>query len=210
VLCLSLAACNNVVMSKRPMASSQIAGHLRPGVWTITIPCDTDSSRLTCGRPIPWLLVANDKLQLLRHANMLANTPTPGIEPVSYRLLSGKPLLIEARLSPISHEEPPFYAFVSISPDPAGQDGALTGGEVWPVECGPPPVPGDANFDYVDEQRELTNHLLPGLVMDMQNGFDCSPRSATALWQAARASQGRQGSAHVQWLRAAAATDVGV
>ena len=102
------------------------------------------------------------ELRPLHTSNMPGKMPPNPLGPVSYAVLRGEPLLIQVRLDPSSHEEPPSYAYAALVATAHAADGSVTGGDIWPLGCGPPPGPGDPNYGLQDEQGSVTNHPLPG------------------------------------------------
>jgi hypothetical protein len=110
--------------------------------------------------------------------------PLPHDEP--YQLVTGEPLILQLRVDVADPEAPQktqaHYVYVALRPSAADPDGRVIAASGWPVECGPPPKPGDVNYGAMDDERSVTNHPRHGLVMD---GASCHPRHPDDLRRAA-------------------------
>jgi len=176
-LVLALAAllggCGNIVYSEAPLFSR--ADHagvpaFRPGLWAMPEPnCDFDPALPFAA----WPSCANG-------TPMDKRGPVEGSVKKSsseYLIAAGDPLIVQHG----AKDEHQFF-YTALKPMAFDARRRITGAEMWPVQCGPPP-PGD---DAKATNRRLTLELQPGLEAQ---GDNCLVRDRAALLAAARASR---------------------
>ncbi len=200
----ALSGCN-MVMTHAPMLRSNestASPKLRPGVWSVEQPCRTESPSPLCGRPVNMLVVTKTNVRQLIAPGTPPNLRVSLDHPLPYVIGVGKPLLVQLRLDPLAppgHAIPAQFTFAALAPIISDEKGEIVVAEAWPVECGPPPKPGDANYGLQDEQGQVTNHPLPGLKMD---AFDCEPEGRSTIQRAAIASRAWFGGAFLlRWVK---------
>jgi hypothetical protein len=195
VTALSVCGCN-MVTSRSPVFSLKDttgAPALKPGVWGIE-KCFGVGRDKAC-REVPEVIVTPTELR-----QAMPRTLPPGMKPVDaradYLIVSGAPPIMQVELhASIPAGAIPFLGassadelyYLALSPTASDADGRITGADVWPVECGPHPKEGDANYGLMDEQGAVTNHPAAGL--KMVGAFLCVPRTVADLRRAAVASR---------------------
>ena len=182
---LTLGGCNMVVSHDAVFGPSDAKGAevLRPGSWSLTYCADPAAPSLC--RPLP-ITIGPDTLSVVGDPGRPPDSQFIGRhEP--YLMVAGAPELMQLHtIDPDSHED--FFFFLAIEPTAHDDQGRITALNFWPVECGPPPKPGDADYDENDDNHDTTRRPLPGLTLDDQ-GF-CTAKDRASLLNAATASRG--------------------
>jgi hypothetical protein len=183
-----LTACNVAVSTKPLFRTSDAAGApgLKPGLWSLKRACD--EAGLACrGFNATRVLIGPADIDL-DPTGPPATQPPPFETPVHYVLASGDPRVLQVEFAPKDKSGPSVaYVFFALQATARDPDGKITAADIWQVECGPPPKPGDPTYDMQDDERYETAHRLPGMV-DSPVG-DCAPSTAAVARLAAAASR---------------------
>jgi len=189
---LSLAACNSA-MTEQPMICPQDRSpvSLKPGIWSEQPICpagvdEGSPSKFDCTHPLEGLAVTGTKVRQIFPTKMPPDLPEIS---VAYVIDDGDPMLVQGEMrgkDESQGKDEVGYVYVALEPTERDAAGVITAATVWAVMCGPPPQPGDDNYDILDEEGQLTNHPLDGMTM---NASGCEPRDVAALRAAATASR---------------------
>jgi hypothetical protein len=185
---LKLCGCN-VVMTSSPMFRGAEAAKqsLRPGVWSYRQSCPANDPSMGC-TAIPGFVVTQTEVSMVALPRTYSVPGEPNAK-ATYRLIDGAPSIIQVRLeggSPLSRQPLTELFYLAIAPTSHDSQGRIDAADAWPIDCGPPPGPGEWNYGMQDDERYVTNHPLQGL--KMQDG-NCTPAGVAALRSAAAASR---------------------
>lgn len=196
-----LAACN-IVSTDRPLfeASPSNSQQLKSGVWSYQVPCKAGDER-ECGG---WETLEVSAGEIRFEPGK--STPVPTLlDRVPYVLVPGRPSVMQLNFKVPSQTDSNLhdsYLYFAIEPTSNDADGRITGGKLWPIECGPPPTPGNQVFfalngENSDGERSVTRQPLPG--MSIAAG-KCIALHQSAVQNAAMVSRGWFGEPiQVQW-----------
>lgn len=200
-LAVPLAGCN-AVMADKPVfraARGAPAERLKDGVWSLEKPCPAGTAAPSCGQPLPLVVVAGDELR-----PRMTEAPDGGSKlGLRYLLVPGAPMLLQLRMEQTAAGQANhlFGALDEVRRDP---DGSIVEALAWPIQCGPPPAPGEPGYGADDDTRYITPHPLPGLVRPPDDEA-CRPRDAAALRAAAAPSRAwADGEVRLRWVKAGA------
>lgn len=177
---LLLAACNNVVVTDKPLFSKADtigAPKLRAGVWNASTPnCGFDESKPQNAWPA------------------CANPMSPITDSPSWLVIAGRPDIIQSVASTGPNAPPTGYNYLAFRVTRSNSAGKATEIQFWLVQCGPPPP--------ANSESGLTQHLLPGLHV-RKDSNNCTTTSKTVLRRAARDSEKWMGgpAPKIHWIR---------
>lgn len=184
LLAFSLCGCN-IVMTRTPLftAADDVHVKFRDGVWLMDRPdCRVNEKASTATWPdcAAWGVRRDGAVFSFDRKTRVWK---PEMSDADALVAAGDPLILQGRIHQTdSPETLYFYAGLNIkAKDPQGR---ITAYDLWLVQCGPPP-PQTPNAPH----RSRTEHPFAGLVMDPDDGSNCTTADPAALRAAARASK---------------------
>jgi hypothetical protein len=192
---LALAACNAVGSVKPLFAAVDAAGapNLKPGVWSVEMPCAGVNGGTVICNDKPQVLVTAGELRMIA-IDQVKGAPRPPAapfdHPTAYVLAAGDPRILQGRVTfPADADTPAktLFMFMALIPNATDARGRITGGEVWPIVCGP---------------KDGAAAPLRGLTMNPDGS--CVPADQAAVRRTAQPSRAwTNGPATIKWVRVA-------